>query len=58
MNSHNFAACAGALLSVAFLLYYIIYLKSVPLSFIMIVIIVMICVNMYEETKRQNNNGS
>lgn len=58
MNAHIFAALVGALLVIAFLLYYVIYIKSVPLTFIMGAIIVMVCVNMYEESKTQNNNNN
>ena len=58
MNAHIFAGLVGSLLVVAFLLYYVIYIKSVPLTFIMGAIIVMVCVNMYEESKTQNNNNN
>lgn len=57
MNSHIITAVIGALFFVAFLLYFVIYIKSVPLSFIMVTIIVMVCVNLYEEVKKQTDNG-
>ena len=56
MNSHTITAVIGALLFVAFLLYFVIYIKSVPLSFIMVAIIVMVCANLYEEVKKQPDN--
>ncbi|MBI2584998.1 MAG: hypothetical protein HYW28_03870 [Rhodospirillales bacterium] len=56
MNSHMIAAVIGALFLIAFLLYFVIYIKSVPLSFIMIAIIVMVCANIYEEYKQQTGN--
>jgi len=49
-------AVIGALMFIAFLLYFVIYIKSVPLSFIMVAIIVMVCVNIYEEYKQQTGN--
>ena len=56
MNAHIFAAFFGSILVLTFLLYYVIYIKSVPLTFIMGAIIVMVCVNMYEETQKRDNN--
>jgi len=56
MNSHMITAVIGALMFIAFLLYFVIYIKSVPLSFIMVAIIVMVCVNIYEEYKQQTGN--
>jgi hypothetical protein len=53
MHSHTFAAIIGGGFLVVFLLYYVIYIASVPLSFIMVAIIVMVCVNMYEESRQQ-----
>ena len=57
MKSHLIAALIGATLVIVFLLYYVIYIKSVPLTFIMVAIIVMVCVNLYEEVKQQQGNN-
>ena len=57
MKSHLIAALIGATFVIVFLMYYVLHIKSIPLTFIMVAIIVMVCVNMYEEVKqRQNNN--
>lgn len=53
MHSHTLAALIAGALIVVFLLYYVIYIASVPLSFIMVAIIVMVCVNMIEESRKQ-----
>lgn len=53
MKSHTITAVVGAILLAAFLLYMVIYIKSVPLSFIMVAIIVMVAINMYEESRQQ-----
>jgi len=53
MQSHTFAALIGGGVLVAFLLYFVIYIASVPLSFIMVAVIVMACINMYEESREQ-----
>lgn len=53
MHSHTLAALIAGALIVVFLLYYVIYIASVPLSFIMIAIIVMVVVNMIEESRKQ-----
>jgi MFS superfamily sulfate permease-like transporter len=58
MHSHTFAALIGGGLVVVFLLYYVIYIASVPLSFIMVAMIIMICVNMYEESREQIDNDN
>lgn len=53
MHSHTLAALIGGGCLVVFLLYYVIYIASVPLSFIMVAIIVMVGINMYEESRQQ-----
>jgi len=58
MNIHIITTVIGAVFLIAFLLYYVIYIKSVPLTFIMVAIIVMVCVNLLEEVKKRNNNNN
>jgi hypothetical protein len=57
MKSHLIAALIGATLVIVFLMYYVLHIKSIPLTFIMVAIIVMVCVNLYEEVKQQHNNN-
>lgn len=57
MKSHLIAALIGATLVIVFLMYYVLHIKSIPLTFIMVTIIVMVCVNLYEEVKQQQNNN-
>lgn len=58
MNTHVFTAVAGAILSIVFLLYYVVYIRSVPLSFIMVAIIAMLCINLFEEAREQQNGDN